>query len=348
MNIVIMAGGTGTRFWPKSMESKPKQFLSLTSHQTMIQETYGRFRAWLPAEHIYVVTTRQYKPLVLEQLPGLSEEQLILEPESKDTGPCIALTAIHFLEKNDNDVLVTIPSDQYIPNGDALMKALFVAERVADEEQAIVTLGITPTRPETGYGYIVADEGTDERPDPVHIVQRFIEKPPHAQAMELTKRSNVFWNSGIFVWKPSTIERNMKAHQLDMWTTLKQNYAELDTVYAQLSKISVDYAILEKADRIFTIPVQFEWDDVGAWTSLERVYEPDAQGNIIAPDEDNGMDVHTLLTTNSIIVSDKPTLVIGVKDIIIVSTRDGLLVCHKSEEQTIKKLVNGQLRGGTA
>ncbi|SCW46963.1 mannose-1-phosphate guanylyltransferase [Paenibacillus tianmuensis] len=329
MNIIIMAGGQGTRFWPRSTRSKPKQFLALTSEETMLQQTYRRFLQYVPSTSIYVLTTKQYSDMVREQLPELKGEHILLEPEPKDTAPCIALSALHFLQKGEDDVLVTTPSDQYIPEGDSLWEALKQAESIALSGCSIVTLGIVPTRPETGYGYILTEEPTEE--GRALTAKAFIEKPPSERAKQLMEQKNVFWNSGIFIWKPSTIAYFMSRNQQEMWSLLEGCGGQWDNVYSRLPKVSVDYAILEKASSIYTIPVHFEWDDIGSWSSLERVHQPDEQGNLLMGD------ASTLFTHNSIVYTENlKTVVIGVKDLIIVSTPDGLLVCDKAYEQHIR------------
>ncbi|XEC93404.1 mannose-1-phosphate guanylyltransferase [Paenibacillus tarimensis] len=343
MKAVIMAGGKGTRFWPRSTEAKPKQFLSLTTpNETMIQQTYMRFASWMPESSIYIVTTRQYLEIIREQLPRLAHDRIILEPEQRDTGPCIAFTALHFLRQSDDEVLVVSPSDHYISNGEALRKALIEAEKTARAGHNIVTLGIVPTRPETGYGYIEVEE--DAREETPTRVKSFIEKPSKEKADHLFKRKDVFWNSGMFVWKPSTIAHYMKLHQERMWELLSYSGKNIESAYLSLPKISIDYAILEKADHIYVIPVSFDWDDVGSWTSLERIHDPTEEGNMMIGD------VHAAFTNNSIIYSEKiQTVVIGAQDLIIVSTLDGLLICHKSKEQQIKNALEviQQNKGGS-
>ena len=337
MKVVIMAGGEGTRFWPRSVKGKPKQFLPLVSGETMLQLTYNRFRQLLPAEKIYIVTMKAYLPLIKEQLPELAEDHMIMEPDRKDTGPCIALTALTFLNKEDDEVLVTTPSDHYVSDGDSLMKALLLAEQVAANDSAIVTLGIKPVRPETGYGYIETEESGYG--DQVLSAKSFIEKPTLDKAIQLFNRSDMFWNSGIMIWKPSTISHYMATFQSGIWNILTQS-SDLELAYAELPKISIDYAILEKADTIYTIPVTFAWDDLGAWTSLQRVHATDSAENIVFGD------VWLDDTSGSIIYGEGTKMIVaGVKDLIIVSTAHGLLVCHKSAEQRIKTML-GSMGGG--
>ncbi|MBD0381557.1 mannose-1-phosphate guanylyltransferase [Paenibacillus sedimenti] len=329
MKVVIMAGGKGLRFWPRSVEERPKQFLALTSRDSMLQMTYNRFRKNIDAADIYVVARSSYITLIREQLPYLDPSRLIIEPDQRDTGPCIALTARFFLQQGIDDVLVTAPSDQYIPDDKALMKALLEAERLAGKEKSIVTLGIVPTRPETGYGYIRA--ASESIAGQAQRVLKFVEKPNEQRARELLLEPDTYWNSGIFIWKPSTIDYYMKLYQRDLWNKLWLSEEPLETVYATLPKLSVDYAILEKATTVFTIPVHFVWDDIGSWTAMERVFPKDEQGNIIFGD------VYPLHINNSIVYAEEQKVIaIGVEDLIIVSTKDGLLVCRKSEEQHIK------------
>lgn len=330
-----MAGGQGTRFWPWSTKEKPKQFLTLSSDKTMIQETYERFRKWLPIEKIFVVTTEDYYSLVIKQLPEINRDQIILEPERRDTGPCVALTALYFLEKEDDEVIITAPSDQYILDGELFRDSMMVAEKAAYYDRSIVTLGIVPTRPETGYGYIEAEKVVGE--EKILSVRSFIEKPSLEKAEELLQNKNIYWNSGIFLWKPSTIAYYMEILQKDMWMTLLKNVNNLKKVYSDLPKISIDYALLEKAETVYMIPTKFEWDDLGSWCSVERIQKDNSQQNIELGD------VHALDCNNCMVISDKQkALVIGVDDLIIVSTEEGLLVCHKSKEQIIKNALNSK------
>lgn len=336
MKVVIMAGGSGTRFWPRSHQAKPKQFLALTSDKSMLQETYQRFARWVEPENIYVLTTGPYRSLVEEQLPVLKPGQLIIEPGRKDTGPCIALMASHFIRRGDDEVLVTAPSDQHISDWQALRDTLLQAEQVAASGHNIVTLGIQPTRPETGFGYIQAVPS--ESNDPVLPVVRFIEKPPLDVAKELLRHPGYYWNSGMFVWRPSTIAHYMQAFQPVIWQAVNLSGEEREQAYRALVPISVDYAILERVSgNLYVIPATFEWDDVGTWTALERVYKPDADGNVLLGD----VRVHS--TVNSIVYADKrKTVVMGVRDLIIVSTDEGVLVCHKSEEAKLKTLLKDE------
>jgi mannose-1-phosphate guanylyltransferase len=332
MKIVILAGGGGTRFWPRSTPDRPKQFLAFTSSgKTMLQETWDRFRTRFAPEHIYVVTLRKYAALVAEQLPEISTERIIIEPEQRDTCPCIALSALHFLEQGKDEPIVTAPSDQFIPHAPSLCDALEIAAESAGNGHRVVTLGIRPTRPETGYGYME----TAEPPDQEHKllkVKAFIEKPSADKAKALIENGSMLWNSGICVWKPSTIAYYMERFEPEMWRSLRDKPDGLEAAYSRLPKVSVDYAILEKAEDIYTIPVSFEWDDTGLWSSLSRLLGTDASGNAAVGN------VRMIHTEGSILYSERqPLVAVGVSDLIIISTGSGLLVCHKSAESLIRE-----------
>ncbi|MDF2054913.1 mannose-1-phosphate guanylyltransferase [Priestia megaterium] len=333
MKVVIMAGGQGTRFWPWSVKDRPKQFLSLMGEETMLQQTYNRFHKWLPAEKIFIVTSKEYVSLVKEQIDLIDDNQIIIEPLQRDTGPCIALTALNFLKSMDDEPFAAVPADHYIPEDDSLLKVFTIAEDVANRDFAIVTLGIKPTRPETGYGYIQTE--VDQEPDNnVLTVKSFIEKPSLEKAQRLLRNPGVYWNSGIFMWKPSTVSYYMKKFHPEIWIELEHNWGNLDTIYSYLPKISVDYAILERADLVYTIPSSFYWDDVGNWSAWDRLNQTEEEDNAVMGN------IHLLSTKNCIIKSEnQETIVIGVQDLIIASTEDGLLICHKSQEQKIKEVL---------
>ncbi|WP_251555323.1 mannose-1-phosphate guanylyltransferase [Neobacillus muris] len=335
MKVVIMAGGRGTRFWPWSVKDKPKQFLSLMSDESLLQQTYNRFLEWLPPEKIFIVTLNEYVPLVKEQVAGIEPSNLIIEPLQRDTGPCMALTALKFLRENDDEVFAAVPADHHIPEHKDLPDLFKIGENQAEIGRSIVTLGMRPTRPEPGYGYILVDSEAEQK-NQVWPVKAFIEKPNMEKAKKLLDYENVFWNSGIFFWKPSTIEHYFRNLSPDIWEELKDCTNISEAQYALLPKISVDYAILEKAETIFMVPACFHWDDVGNWSAWERLHEEKTSVNNLIIGN-----VHVLSTNNCIIKSDEQkTIVIGVEDLIIVSTTEGLLVCHKTQEQAIKNILD--------
>ncbi|MCM3626011.1 sugar phosphate nucleotidyltransferase [Paenibacillus glycanilyticus] len=338
MIAVIMAGGKGTRFWPRSTVAKPKQFLTLASEEaTMLQQTYERFRSYLPEENVYVAVSENYLPIVREQLPELGENRIIIEPDQRDTAPCIALTASYFMKLERDEVLVTAPSDQYIPDTEELMEALRAAEQAASHDGVVVTLGIVPTRAETGYGYIETIENVQHKGklgDRIKEVKAFIEKPTKEKAEKLIEQPNMYWNSGIFIWKPSTIAGYMMKYQPQMWSIFDLKDEDFLHSYARLQKLSIDYALVEKLERLYTIPIEFVWDDVGTWTSLERIFSTDGDGNLL-----HGS-IYPFATRNTIIYTEQQLIVaIGVEDLIIVSTVEGLLICRKSDEQNVKHAI---------
>jgi mannose-1-phosphate guanylyltransferase len=296
----------------------------------------------MPIDQVYVVTAAQYRSLVAEQLPELSLDHIITEPLQRDTGPCVALSAQYFLRREDDEVLVMMPSDHHIPHVAALIEALGEAEAIANESSSIVTLGIKPARPETNYGYILAGPSTHLRG--AQKVVSFVEKPDIETARRLIAREDVYWNSGIIVWKPSTIAAEMGEHQPELWDGLLNAGDEVENAYSLLPKISIDYAILEKSDHLYTIPFGHSWEDLGSWASLERIREEEADrnGNIV-----HGV-VHAFDSNRNIVFSEgRKTIVIGADDLIIVSTAEGLLVCHKSKESILKSIIQDvENRGG--
>lgn len=325
-----MAGGKGNRLWPKSASGKPKQFIALTSDETMLQATYRGLAQYVPEQKLYVATAAQYLDLVQEQLPELDRARLIVEPLQRDTAPCIALAALRFVYEGDDEAIVTMPADHLIPDTKALVKRLAEAEAHAEAGEAIVTLGVVPNRPETNYGYI----HTDDDGSRVLKVKAFMEKPSKERADEWLSMRGVYWNSGIFIWKPSTIASAMKRYQPSIWYPLIEAKAIDESVYEKLPRISIDYAILEKSEHTYCIPVTFDWDDVGTWQSLERFGQSDASGNVVLGN------VLMAQASNNIVFSDmRQAIILGADDLIIVATDEGLLVCHKSNEPLLKKYV---------
>ncbi|THF79050.1 mannose-1-phosphate guanylyltransferase [Cohnella fermenti] len=331
MKFVIMAGGRGNRLWPQSAEGKPKQFHALASSGSMLQTTYRNLASRVDAKQIYVATADRYRLLALDQLPELEESRLICEPAQRDTGPSIALSALHFLRAEDDEAMVCLPSDQNVPDTDALLGALAHAAEFAEASGSIVTLGVLPTRGETQYGYIQAERGSAL--GRIVKVRAFIEKPSEERAIQLACTPDVYWNSGICIWKPSTVRREMKLHQPEMWRRMEEAGERLERIYGELPRLSIDYAILEKSDRLYAIPVALEWDDMGRWTSLERIKAADEAGNIV-----QGL-VEMAGSAGNIVLTDRPTIVIGARDLIVVSLPEGLLVSSKAKESALKAIV---------
>lgn len=334
LKIVIMAGGKGTRFWPRSTEDLPKQFLPFHTGQTLIQETVSRFLDFIPASSLYVAAPRRYLPLLEEQLPELSPTQLIVEPQQKDTAACIALAAFRFLQEEEDEPVAFVPSDQYVADKKAYLAAFADAAKIALLPEAIVTLGIVPSRPETGFGYLLVSPTAEDASTPrgFRRVTRFLEKPSEGNARQLIGDPDVYWNSGIIICRPSTIAHCIEAYEPDIWNSLKLHPLDADAAYAGMPRLSIDYAVMERAKTIYCIPVNCGWDDIGSWAALRRHLEGDDRGNII-----QGSATLTEAAGNIVYVDCKQAVIIGVNDLIIVSNENGLLVCPKSEEPLLKR-----------
>ena len=338
-----MAGGKGERFWPKSRLSLPKQFLSLTNDsRSMLQLTVERILPLIDMQDIFIATNSDYKPLVLQQLPDLPSSNVICEPVGRNTAPCIGLGAVHISKKYEDAVMYVLPSDHLIKDTDIFLRTLESAAELADSGPNLITIGITPNYPETGYGYIKFDSS---RPVACgYRVEKFVEKPNAVLAAQYLEDGCYLWNSGMFVWNVSTILRRMEELIPETYDILKriqtaigtdQENIVLKNLFPTCISESVDYAIMEHASNIFTIPGRFGWDDVGSWLALERHNPSDEHNNIR-----RGKTI-TLDTENCIIdSSDKLVATIGIKDLIIVDTNDSLLVCSKDRCNDIKQILS--------
>ena len=339
---LIMAGGKGERFWPKSRQSLPKQFLSLTNDgKTMIQLTVERILPLVNLEDIYIATNTNYKHLVLEQLPGIPAENVLCEPVGRNTAPCIGLGAVHIQRKYEDAIMIVLPSDHLIKYNDIFTETLANACDVAEINANLVTIGITPNYPETGYGYIKADKNKQLKK--TYSVERFVEKPDFNLAKTYVESGDYYWNSGMFIWKLSSILENMKNFMSDTYNGLLKIQAAIKTpeeenvlknIFPEFVSDSIDYGIMEKASGIYLIPGNFGWDDVGSWLAVERVKgTDDAQntltGNVIA------------LNTSHCTIEGKKRLIaaLGLKDLIIVDTDDALLIADKNSAGDIKKIL---------
>lgn len=337
---VIMAGGKGERFWPKSRTSKPKQFLSLKSDgETMIQKTVKRLMPLVDMEDVYIVTNSAYTELVKEQLPDIPEENILAEPCARNTAPCIAFASAVISRKYDDAFMIVLPSDHLINNDVLYTDTLKKAVSVAEQGENLVTIGITPTYAETGYGYI---NFGDEK-NGAYIVERFVEKPDLPTAEKYLASGRYLWNSGMFIWKLSSIMSNIKKFMPDIYdgaVKIGESFGtpDFDTVlkreFESFRSESVDFGIMEKADNIYTLPSVFGWDDVGSWLAVERINDTDADMNYI---EGNVISENTHHTT--ICGGKRLVAAVGVDDIVIVDTEDAVLVCSKNSTQDIKKII---------
>lgn len=339
---LIMAGGRGERFWPRSRRNLPKQFLSLTDDgKTMIQLTVERILPLVEMEDIYIATNKDYKELVRKQLPDIPEQNILCEPIGRNTAPCIGLGAMHISRKYEDALMFVLPSDHLIKFNNMFLTVLKDACAVAEKENNLVTIGITPGYPETGYGYIKFNPAQTE--GRAYQVERFVEKPSLEVAKEYIATEEYLWNSGMFTWKISSILGNMEKLMPEVHAGLlriseaigtAEEEAVLEQEFRKMPSLSIDYGIMEKADNIYTIPGTFGWDDVGSWLAVERIKKTNESGNVV-----NG-NIITINTHNCIIQGDKKLIAtVGLDDMIIVDTEDATLICAKDSAGDIKKVL---------
>ena len=340
---VLMAGGVGSRFWPISTTAYPKQFHDmLGTGDTLIQKTFKRLAKFVPVENILILTNERYNELVLEQLPKVKQEQVVLEPAMRNTAPCILYAALKIQKKNPDAVMIVAPSDHWIEDEEAFAKDVITCFDKCEKENVLCTLGIKPTFPNTGFGYIEFEKKDVE---PLKTVNQFREKPDYETAKDFIKQGNFLWNAGIFMWSVKTIVDAFKKYQPEQYNLFlsglvyyntDQERAFINENYPKAENVSIDYAILEPSSNIFVLPATFDWNDLGTWGSLYdkldkddnqnalvncRVLAEDSQGNMIRSPK------------GKIIVID------GLKDYIVVDKEEVLLIYPKSKEQDIKKVL---------
>lgn len=348
MFAVIMAGGSGTRFWPLSREKTPKQLLRIGGTDTLVQQTVDRVQPIVPRQHIFFVTNpglaADIKAQMEARFGGPWDRNFILEPTAKNTAPALGLAAIHLQRIDPEGVMLVLAADHAIRDAAAFHAGIAAAERAAMHDY-LVTIGIRPTRPETGYGYIKAGSRCKEKGlDNIHRVSRFVEKPDLTTAKEYIAAKTYYWNSGMFVWKVGTFLREIEKHMPGLHQGLRRieeniGSAELAAtvadVFSSLDAVSVDYGIMERTDRAAVIPVDMGWSDVGSWTALEEVSEKDLSGNVISG---NVIDIGS---ADSVIYADlRLVATIGLRDAVVVDTPDATLVCSKDRAQDVKKVVD--------
>lgn len=342
---VIMAGGIGSRFWPLSRSRKPKQFLDiLGTGKTLIQETFQRFTKICPPENIIIVTSKEHKYLVKEQLPQIPEENIIEEPLRRNTAPCIDYANFKILGKNPNANVIVAPSDHLITMEGEFIETLESALEFSRENNALVTLGIKPNRPETGYGYIQVDKTVNKSKN-FYKVKTFTEKPDFELAKVFYESGEFLWNSGIFIWTLESIMGAFTKHLPEVHTLFLSLQGKYNTkeeedliadLYSSCKSISIDYGIMEKAKNVYVISADFGWSDLGTWSSLHEHSLKDEQNNA-----NNSVNTMIYDTTNSIInVScNKQVIIQGLDNKIVVETEDVLMICDRKNEQKIKQIV---------
>jgi mannose-1-phosphate guanylyltransferase len=345
MYAVIMAGGRGSRFWPRSREKKPKHLLDIVSDKTIIQETVDRIRPLIPPDKILIVTGQSHGSELIRQLPEIPRENIIIEPVGRNTAPCIGLAALHIKKKATDAVMLVLPSDHLIADEKRFREILGAAATMARRGDYLVTIGIRPTGPETGYGYI--EQGREQAAiegEKVYDVRSVREKPDLTQARALLAQGGFSWNSGMFIWKVSTILNALEQWLPDLYDGLLQieavlgssrEAAEVEQFYRQARSISIDYGVMEKAQNTLVIPGDFGWSDVGSWDALWEVSPRDEKGNVVRGQ------VINIDSRNCLVHSPgKPVALVGVEDLIVVDTGDALMICKRGSSQDVKKVVD--------
>lgn len=343
-----MAGGIGSRFWPMSRTQHPKQFIDiLGTGETLLQQTYNRFLKLCPKENIFVVTNEIYKDLVRQQIKDMPEQLLLLEPARRNTAPCIAYACYKIYKLNPNANVVVAPSDHLILKEQTFVAAIQSCFKKASSEDCLVTLGIKPSRPDTGYGYIQFRQSEKKESDPrMKKVKTFTEKPDLEMAKFFRQSGDFLWNAGIFVWSVKSVVHAFEKHMPEMHTLFNEGLSLLNTenenefikkIYPQCKNISIDYGIMEKADNVYVRSSAIGWSDLGTWGSLYQHMEKEDKGNAIV-----GKNVMLYNSKNCIVHAPSNKLVVleGLSDYIVVESEDVLLVCKKSEEQQIRQFVN--------
>lgn len=338
---VIMAGGEGTRFWPRSRHKRPKQLLDIVGSGSMIQQTVGRITPIIPEERIFIVSNEIHIKELKNHIPHIPKSNIVIEPVGKNTAPAIGLTSLYIKRVEPEAILVILPSDHLIEKEEVFRKTIEKAGGVAQRGDYLITLGMKVTSPETGYGYI---QMGNTMGDGLYEVRAFVEKPSKEKAEEFMKTGGYLWNSGIFVWRVDLIIRMIEEYIPDLYLGLMtidkaigttKEKKTIKAIYAGLEAVSIDFGILEKAKNVTVIPSDFGWNDLGSWTALDSIFEKGPHGNI---SQAKHVSIDTI---NTLVYSPRKLIAtIGIKDLIIVETEDALLVCHKERAQDVKKLVD--------
>ena len=340
---IIMAGGVGSRFWPMSTQNNPKQFHDmLGTGDSLLQKTFYRLIKKIPKENVFILTNERYKELVHEQLPVLEPRQIVLEPEMRNTAPCILYASLKILKENQDAIMIVAPSDHWIEDEDNFNANLQQAFDFAEKNDALLTLGIKPTFPNTGYGYIEHDKTSSNDIKPV---KQFREKPNYETAKEFLAQGNFLWNAGIFIWSAKSVIESFKNYQSKLYELFYDGIKVYNTEfeddfirdnYGKAANISVDYAIMEKSDNVFVIPAEFDWNDLGTWGSLYDKLEKDDNQNAVVNSKLLATDASgNMIRTNK----DKLVVVEGLNDHIIIDKDEVLLIFPKEKEQEIKRVL---------
>ena len=344
MYAVIMAGGVGKRFWPRSRKDRPKQLLDIVSDQSMIRLTYERMKKVAEKKKNYIVAGQSLADQIYRELPGLPRRNLIIEPSGKNTAPCIGLAAATIIQKDPNAVMGIFPADHLIKNTRSFVKAVNTGVQFARDHVALVTFGITPNRPATGYGYIQYSKNESAYRNSIYKVKTFAEKPNLPTAQRFLESGEFLWNSGMFIWKAENILNAMKMFQPEMYESLQaigsafntpKYKAVLKKQWATIHAESIDYGVMEKAKNVYVVRGNFDWSDLGSWDAVYEIKKKDKNGNVIIGE------VVSLDTKNSYVYSRKNLIsTIGVKDLIIIQSKNSILIVNRNETEKVKDLVD--------
>jgi mannose-1-phosphate guanylyltransferase len=349
--VAIMAGGGGTRFWPWSREKRPKQILPIISKRSMIWETVDRLRPFIAPEKIFIVTSRSQAEDLRRQVPQVPRRNLLLEPVGKNTAPCLCLAALHIQKKDPAAVMVALPADHFISNHPGFLKTLRGAVKVAATQNLLITLGIRPTEPETGYGYIQKGEPLETVQGlPVFRAKAFREKPTLPKARAYLRRGDYFWNSGIFIWQAGVFLEAVKNFLPRLYGEMAPLQNSLGTprerrvlekIYARVQSVSVDYGIMEKADNVALMEAQFSWNDVGSWAALGKIWPQDDKGNARSGETLPARGKILAIDSEGCLIrgEEKLIAVIGLKDTIVVEAGNAFLVCPRERAQEVRKVL---------
>ncbi len=345
MHAVIMAGGSGTRLWPRSRKDRPKQFHTLTSERSLLQETVNRLDPAVDAEHTHIIANKMHLRTIKEQLGDVPETNIICEPVGKNTAPAVGIMAV-ILEARDPDaIMLVLPADHFIAKGEDFRRLLKLAEDTIRKDDCLMTLGIKPTYPETGYGYIeIANEYEEVGDDTIFWVKSFREKPDKDTAQKYVASWRYVWNSGMFIWKASSILNRFKKYAPEIYEGLMRYKAaigtpeeagELARVYKSFPSISIDYAILEKSEKVLVIPADIGWSDIGSWSALHELMSFDGQTNVV-------VGRHVELDTHNCLIHGGSRLIatVGLDNMVVVDTEDVLLIVPKGRSQDVKMLLD--------
>jgi mannose-1-phosphate guanylyltransferase len=345
---VIMAGGAGERFWPVSRQSRPKQLLRFDANATMLEASVNRIKPLIALEHIYIVTNAKLKQTVLQEVPGLVADNILCEPEGRSTTPCLAFAAAVAAKRYGNPTMAVLTADHVIRDSATFQRNVQAALQFAEDQDALVTFGIPPRTPATGFGYIEAGNEIQSTPEgAIYQVKRFREKPDLETAKKFLESGNFFWNSGMFSWKTEVFQQAVETLLPDVFAGIQEIAEAWDTsaankviarVFRNMPKISVDYGVMEKASNVFVVRAEFDWEDIGAWDALGKIHVADAMGNIVVGQcisvDSRGCVLYTSPD------ADAPLVVsLGANNLIVVATKDAVLVCSKEEAQRVKDIV---------